>query len=204
MRARGFSLLEVLVAVAIFAVLAALAYGGLDAVARSRAQVDEASARLAALQSAVGGLERALRDALPRPARGAGGEVLPALTGGPASLEFTHAAFASPATEASAQLGRSGWLLDAGALRRVRWPVVDRASSTPPSTGAVLDDLVRLRLRYLDREARWRDSWPPRDGPQADVAALPAVVEFTLVGDDFGEIVRRVALVDPVDGEPAP
>lgn len=202
MGARGFSLLEALVAVAVFAVLAALAYGALDAVARSRAQVDAASTRLAALQSSVGGFERALRDALPRPVRGEGGELLPALAGSSTRIEFSHAAFASPATEASAQLGRSAWLLDAGELRRVGWPVLDRASGTPPSTRVVLGQLQRVRLRYLDREGRWRDSWPPRDGPQADPAALPAVVEFALAGDDFGEVVRRVALVDPVDAEP--
>ena len=38
--ARGFSLLEVLVALALFAIAMGLAYGGLDAVVRARAQHD--------------------------------------------------------------------------------------------------------------------------------------------------------------------
>ena len=39
-RARGFTLIEMLVAVAIFAVLAVLAYAGLDAVLRQRSELD--------------------------------------------------------------------------------------------------------------------------------------------------------------------
>jgi general secretion pathway protein J len=203
-RARGFSLLEVLVAVAIFAVLSALAYGALDAVVRARAQAQDAARALAALQVAVGALERDLREAAARPVRGASGERLPALVGTSTAVELSHAAFASLANEASARLGRSGWALAGTQLRRARWPVLDRAPRSEPVARDLLDGVRSLRLRYLDADGDWRDSWPPRDGPDAQPDRLPRAVEFSLAGEAFGEIVRRVALVAPAEAEPAP
>lgn len=201
---RGFSLLEVLVAVAIFAVLSVVAYGALDATIRARAQSNEAAARLAALQAAVLALERDLREAAPRPVRGAVGERLPALEGGPAGFEVTHAAFASLSSEPSARLARSGWALADGALTRARWPVLDRAPATRAALRPMLQGVATLRLRYLDAGGGWRESWPPRDGPDALPERLPRAVEFTLAGDDFGSVVRRVALVAPPEAEAAP
>ncbi len=203
MHARGFSLLEVMVAVAIFAVLAVLAYGGLDAVARARAQTAQAAQRLAALQSAVAGLERDLREALPRPLRGNSGELLPAMIGSASALELTHAGFSSPLTEASAMLSRTAWAVVDGELRRVRWPVLDRAPATRGTPRSMLVQTSQLRLRYLDAAANWRDSWPPRDGPDALPERLPRAVEFVLSGDDFGSLARRVVLVAPVEIEAA-
>ena len=43
---RGFTLLELIVVVAIFAIFAILAYGGLDAVLKTRASVERALALL--------------------------------------------------------------------------------------------------------------------------------------------------------------
>jgi general secretion pathway protein J len=203
-RASGFSLLEVLVAVAIFAVLSALAYGALDAVVRARAQAQESAQALAALQAAVGAFERDLREAVPRPVRGASGERLPALVGTSIAIELSHAAFASLAVEASPRLGRSGWALANDQLRRVRWPVLDRAPPSEPVVRDLIGGVRTLRLRYLDGEGDWRDAWPPRDGPDALPERLPRAVEFTLAGEAFGEIVRRVTLVAPAEPEPAP
>ena len=62
-RHRGFALFELLVAMAIFSVLAALAYGGLSSVARTRGELEASGARLKALQLGVAQLGRQLRQA---------------------------------------------------------------------------------------------------------------------------------------------
>jgi len=56
MNARGFTLLELLIALAVFAILSVMAYRGLTAVGEARARVEAQAEALAALQLAPGGL----------------------------------------------------------------------------------------------------------------------------------------------------
>jgi len=75
-RTHGFSLLEVLVATAIFAVVAALAWGGLDAVARQRRALDDEARQWQQLQRAITRVERDLRQALPLPQVAGDGQIM--------------------------------------------------------------------------------------------------------------------------------
>jgi general secretion pathway protein J len=193
--ARGFVLLEMLVALAIFAVLAALAYGALDQIVKARSQIAAASERLRDVQLAVSRLERDLRSAAARPIRDAYGAVLPALSGTRRGVELTRYGFASPTHEARPLLGRVGWAAADGELRSATWDALDRAPSSRGAPRVELDDVAELRLRYLDA-GNWLDAWPPPRGPDDAPERLPHAVEFTLVVGGYGEIVRLVELPD--------
>jgi general secretion pathway protein J len=71
----GFTLLELLVALAIFAVLATMAYAALNSVLTARKQVEAKSARLSALQTALMIMERDVEQAVPRGIRDEFGDV---------------------------------------------------------------------------------------------------------------------------------
>ena len=194
---RGYVLLELVVAIAIFAVLAVLAYGSLDSIVRTRAGLDEAGTRLRALQLGVSAFERDLRAATARPVRGLYGETLPALQGTAEALELTHHEYASPvAGSARAALARATWTLEGEVLVRSGWATLDRAPDARPLRRELLDDCTRLRLRYLDAGGAWRDAWPPRDGAESAPDRLPRAVEFRVVLRDAGEIRRVVELAD--------
>ncbi|HEY9239167.1 MAG TPA: prepilin-type N-terminal cleavage/methylation domain-containing protein, partial [Burkholderiaceae bacterium] len=87
--AAGFTLLELLVALAIFAVVAALAWGGLDAVARTQRGLERAGSALAQLQQAIGHFERDVRQTVPRPIRTESDQVEPALIGNADRLDLS-------------------------------------------------------------------------------------------------------------------
>jgi general secretion pathway protein J len=193
-RARGYLLLELLVAVAIFAVVAALAWGGLDAVVRTREATDAQAARLAELQRAVVGLERDLREVAARPVRGTAGQIWPAVLGGATTLELTHAAYASLSVPRSPALARSQWGIDGGRLLRRVDPVLDRPPGAPLAPVAMLADVESFTLRYLDGSGTWREEWPPRAGAETQSDVLPRAVEFRLRLSDLGEITRMVEL----------
>jgi general secretion pathway protein J len=195
-RRRGFALFELLVALAIFSVLATMAYGGLSSVARTRAGLEASGARLKALQLGVAQLGRQLRQAAARPVRGSYGESLPAMVGTAATLELSHRDYASPAQPQRAALMRSSWSLDQERVVRDDWPVLDRVGSTRAVRRVVLEDCTQLRLRYLDGGGEWRDQWPPRSGPDAAPDRLPRAVEFRFELADLGPIVRMVELAD--------
>lgn len=193
-RERGFSLIEVLVATAVFAVVAALAWGGLNAVIRARTALVEQQQDFQRTLRAVGSLERDLLAAVARPVRGNYGEPLPALRGDGDHLELTRLGFASSLVEARSALERVSYQQDGSTLKRGRYPVLDRAAATTPEISTLRDRLRRLQLRYLDAQGNWVDAWPRRDDA---LDALPRAVEFRLDIDGVGEVSRLIELPSP-------
>ena len=204
----GFSLVELLVAVAVFAALAAAAYGGLAQIGRARSALAAQQDRFAAVARTVSALERDLRQTVSRPVLDAGGAPLPALAGGPDAIELTRLGFANPRAEPRSNLERVGYALDAGKLQRARYAVLDRAPNTAPATSTLADRVDEVHLRYFGCDGAWRDAWPPAEvqscnqipqpapGQSVDrMIALPRAVEFRFVFADIGEIRRVVELV---------
>jgi len=188
----GFSLIELLVALAVFSVMAALAYGGLNSIARTRAELGRQEDAFRDLMRAVAMFDRDLREAVPRPVLGNVGQSVPALIGTAAGVEFTRVGFANPQAEARSNLERVTYQLDDHAFKRGRYAVLDRAASTTPELTTLRAGVLDLRLRYLDRSGRWSDAWPL---PQAtDPNLLPRAVQWRLSTRDYGEIERVIEL----------
>jgi general secretion pathway protein J len=191
-RERGFSLIELLVAVAVFAVAAALSWAGLAAVTRTHERLSAEQDAFAAVQRSVDLLSRDLGSAVIRPVRDANGGALPALVGDDAHVEFTRIGYAGAPDTAQSALERVAWRLDGHALTRARWPVLDRAPDTAPMTRKLDEHVDGLLLRYFDHAGRWQSSWPaPSD---ADPAPLPRAVEFRIRFADLGEVRRVIEL----------
>ena len=167
MRRAGFSLIELLVALAVFSVMSALAYGGLNSIARTRGELAAREDAFRDLMRAVGTLERDLRESVARPVRGNFGVDLPAFVGGANTMEFTRLGFANPQAEPRSNLERVLYELDAGTLKRGRYDVLDRAPTTAPSLADSKVKVEEFRLRYLSDDNRWFDAWPPPRGNAA-------------------------------------
>lgn len=193
--ANGFTLIEMLVAVAIFATMAALAWGGLNAVLRARQQLVLAQNDFAATVKAVSQLERDLRAAVARPVRGNYGEPLPALRGEADRLELTRLGFAHPQNEARASLERVLYQLDTKKLQRGRFAVLDRAAGSAPVMSDLRAGVNGFRLRYLDGTNHWLEVWPGRANPES----LPRAVEFRLDIEGLGEVRRVVEIAAVAD-----
>jgi general secretion pathway protein J len=187
-RALGFTLLEMLVAVAIFALASALAYGGLDALMRARGQLDATLARLGRIQFALGLLERDVRGLALRPVRDGYGAPLAALHGARAQLELTRGGHANSLALPRAELERVAWRVREGVLQRERWAVLDRTPGSTPQADALVDRVEAVDFRYLDASGRELPQWPP---PQGAIAQAPLAVVVSLTFSDVGEI-RRV------------
>jgi general secretion pathway protein J len=188
----GLSLIELLVALAVFSVMAALAYGGLNSIARTRAELGRQGDAFRDLMRAVSTLDRDLREAVPRPVLGNVGQSVPALVGTAGGVEFTRVGFANPQAEARSNLERVVYELDDRALKRGRYAVLDRASSSTPELTTLRSAVTDLRLRYLDRSGRWLDAWPPAQA--SDPNLLPRAVQWRLTTPDYGEIERVIEL----------
>lgn len=195
--AKGFTLLEMLVAVAIFALASALAYGGLDALLRARRQLDDTQDRLGRIQFALGLLERDVRGLAPRPVRDGYGAPLAALQGARERLELTRGGYANTLALPRAELERVAWRVVDGTLQRGRWAVLDRTAGSTPHEDELVDRVESANFRYLDAAGRELPQWPP---PQGSNVQAPRAVIVSLVFEDLGEIRRVLEL--PVERAP--
>ncbi|MDX1606383.1 MAG: type II secretion system minor pseudopilin GspJ, partial [Candidatus Competibacterales bacterium] len=130
---RGLTLLELLVALAVFAVLGAAAYSGLDSVLAARAALERDSERLRALQLGSEWLRRDLEQAVARPVRDTFGQTRPALLlepGAELSLQLTRGGHPNPLDRNRSDLLRLGYRLREDTLQRLVALVLDGADMT--------------------------------------------------------------------------
>ena len=194
---KAFTLIEVLVALAIFGVLSILAYAALGSALTNADMLGERMDRLQVIQRAVGFLSFDLMQAAPRPVRTELGETAaPALLTGIAgdfALEVTHAGWTNPAGLPRGTQQRSAYRLEDGQLLRYHWYVLDRTFANEPVVTVLLDGVDSLVFRYFLDSGEWTEVWPPDQQPGADAPmARPRAVEFVLTLEDEGEITRLI------------
>jgi general secretion pathway protein J len=196
---RGFTLLELLVALFIFAVLTALGYTAITQALENRDRVRAQQLRLNEMQTAMRVLVQDFAQLAPRPVRdlvGAADE--PALRApgtGTTLVAFTRNGLANPAGIARPTLERVEYALEAETLQRISWPVLDRTQAVTPRRQPLLTGVRSVRLRYMDAARQWLDQWPPVSSPRPPAQRLrmrPIAVEVTLETTDFGRVVRLI------------
>lgn len=190
-RQHGFSLLEMLVAVVLFAIASALAYGGLRGIMRAQEQGIEAKARLGRLQFAVSLIERDMASVARRSVRDAYGGLRPVFEGEAQRVELTRHGHANALALPRAEMERVAYVLREERLLRLRWPVLDRAPATRPVEDELLDGLRRMDVVYLDARGREHRQWPP---PHGEAQSLPRAVRIMLEVEGFDEILRVLEL----------
>jgi general secretion pathway protein J len=206
---RGFTLLELLVVIAIFAVFALMAYGGLDTVLQTRAGVEAAMERTAAVQKAYIRLREDFQQVRNRPARDAYGDLQPPIyVSRDARVELTRGGWRNPLLLPRPGLERVSYRLDGKKLKRESWRVLDQAQDSKPVELVLFDDVRELRWRFLDDNREWHDSWPPTSSSAQSVAnvPIPLAVEIRMDSEEWGELnfLFRLGLknVVPTQGVP--
>lgn len=202
--ARGFTLIEVLLAIALTAVVAFMAYAGISAAADAaethRAQI----ARLGELQTALRWLTRDLQQLVDRPVLDARGDRLPALLGGEQSdplLELTRLGWNNPLDQPRGSVQRVRYRLDDGMLWREHWLVLDRIDDEENLQRVeLIGGVTALRLEFLDGKSgnaaserlggEWMESWPVTAGD----TLLPLAVRIELELEGIGRVERLVAI----------
>lgn len=194
---RGFTLVEVMVAIAIFVVVGIMAMGGYNALIKQSDIVERNAKRTRAVQSAMQRITQDFSELEPRPIRQPlGSSVDPALLSDSRTqelAELTRSGWSNPAGVPRSTLQRVRYRLEDNKLRRDYWVVLDRTLSVEPITTLLLDHVKVMTLRYLDANHRWHDQWPPPGSASPDAARLrPIAVEINIELDDWGKLQRLV------------
>lgn len=195
-RAAGFTLLELLIALAIFAIMSVIAYGGLRTVLETRDHAAAAAERLAALQLAFVIIGRDLEQAIDRPVRDEFGDRERAMEGNAETLEFTRGGWRNPAGLQRSELQRVAYAVEGAELQRLTWPVLDRTQGSTARSTTLLDEVEEFSVRYLDAGREWQEYWPTgAAGLPGAEGALPIGVEVSLATERWGRITRLFRVV---------
>lgn len=200
-RQRGFTLIEVMLAMLITAFIALMAYNGLSAAVSAAEGVETQTQRLVDIQLPFTVLERDLRHAVLRPIVDEYDTPQPALAGGELErflLRLTRRGRANPTNAPRGDLQRVRYVLENRELWRESWGVLDRTDDTAGfQRTLLLNKVARVQLAFLDGKSagaatsplggEWVDSWDRME-------ALPLAVEVTIELEDIGELRRVIAI----------
>lgn len=194
---KGFTLLELLVAISIFAIISAMTFQGLHSMIDNREIMDNESNRLASLQRAMVMMSRDFEQIVDRTVRDEFLVVQPALSAKADSktiVEFSRGGFRNPAGLARSTILRVSYRLADRILVRETWPVLDRAVAVEPVSSNILTGVDDIKLRFLDVNRVWHPVWPPEEMADSGNKQLPLAVEAVLELEDWGMIKRLFLL----------
>jgi len=190
----GFTLVEVLVALVIFAILSALSYRSLSALLETKERIELETSRWREVMVFFNRFDQDIRRHIDRPVRQANG-YQPGWYGKPGysgdnDAQLMFSMLGNPEQPGTLMDSRRiGYRLNAGNIEELIWPAMDTAQSSKPVAYAVLRQVRQLSFRYMTSQGyTWSDRWPARNAPDG---AIPKAVEIrvTLVS---GETLNRI------------
>ncbi len=194
----GFTLLELLIAIAVFSVLAIMSYGTLSNVLRAQNQTSEAAEKLHRIQQAMLYLERDLLQIVKRPTRTEFGSWVNTLVGdefGKFRLEFTRTGYPNPNLAPRSYLQRISYVMpedEENKLYRYVWSSLDGGTEQDARKLLLLDDVEELVLRFYDNQGEDGPKWPPdaSTGTPPTFDVMPRAIKIVIKTKSMGEIWR--------------
>jgi general secretion pathway protein J len=198
-RNKGFTLFEILVAMAVFAILGVMAWTAMAGMVRQQELTTASMDRFRQIQQGVTILSRDLEHIRPRPIRGAShGDMLPALRGGDFlefPLEFTRGGVRNPLDQVRTSMQRVAYRIEGETLTRYSWNLLDRTPDASPLPMPLIDDVTLVEVRFLDPAGEWSDEWPPASVvTESNPFLMPRAVEIRIEIEDFGDVRRLVEI----------
>ena len=197
-RHSGFTLIEILVATLVLAIMIVAAYTGLHAVTMVREDTRQEMQHFHHLQLAMVTLDRDLEQAIARPIRHASGDLSPGMLGGDKNvpeLIFTRDGQPNPLQLPRSGLQRIAYGIKHDNLVRYFYPVLDRTVEQDPEQQIVLKGVTALHLRFMDQFGKWHDTWPPLNAESGQYDAIdPVAVSVTLDTKRWGKILRVIGI----------
>ena len=201
---RGFTLIEILVAMAIFTIIGLASTGVLTSVINSDQLSSERFAKLEELQRTMLTIERDVLQIVPRTVR-ANGEYASAVTTGGEDvfdsdadgLGFVRVGWHNPQMLLPrSTLQAVGYRIQEEQLQRLYGNYVDNVIGYEPKVKILMSDIEDFRVTFLTNAEQLEE---PEEWAKSYVGAtLPIAISITIVSKTFGEIRREFILANGV------
>jgi general secretion pathway protein J len=188
-RQSGVTLLELLIVIAVFSIMSAAAYSGLQSSLKAEENFSAAMKDLEAVQMSLTLFQRDIMQLSPRAIRDAFGddEAAIVLFNG-RELFFTRGGNFSSLKLDQTELTRVAYSLQGEQLIRSHWRRLDSTQGDQPLRASLLSKVTNLQIRVLDQNNVWHLDWPLSEN--AKIRAL----EITLELEGWGEIRRLLSV----------
>lgn len=187
---QGFTLIEILIALAVFAILATITSSVLYNAFTARSRVNEQSNRLNELQLAISLIQQDTSQTIERAIRTNEMTLSPAFIGQTNYLEFTRDGVVNPGSiEKRSTLKRVAYGCQGGALVRRYWNTIDTINKNTYEEKLLLSHLTECHFGYLNQNLQilpeWREqaiTLNQRKEP------FPKAIQVNVTLQDMGEI----------------
>lgn len=188
----GFTLIEILVAMFIFAIISVILVTGLKSVINAESGTENHAKRLRQLQMALVLISRDLEQAVNRPILNEAGMEEAAFKGDAHQLTFTHTGLMTVPTETvHRSLERTQYIWRDHSFWRVSWSALDRAPKTTRSERLLLENVDRVNIEYLDANNHVSTTWISNKQPKT---SLPKAVRIIFTLSNWGELSQRYVI----------
>jgi len=198
LKLKGFTLIEVMVAMFLLAIIGTAGFKMLQQITNSRTRIEDQSDRITELQRTFYYMAEDITQIVDRPVRSPVDSLLPAFQfnlQGASLFDFTKAGWANPAGDIlppRSTLQRVSYSLEDDKLLRSYWYHLDSLNEEPVKRRQLLSGVEDLTVRFMDPQGSWQDQWPPLNVEEDP--GLPRALEFTFTLTDLGSVVRVFGL----------
>ena len=201
----GFTLIEVMVAMFIAAIMLALGYSAINQAAKERDNLNTKQARITEIQRGMRVVAQDFAQMIARTARDneGGGNIQPAVLATNKDntlITFSRAGWSNPAGVQRPAEQRVRYRFIDESLVREHWLSVDPALNAEPRQRVLLTKVKSIEIRFLDPVSRnWREDWPAATSVSGPVnpsnidqllRTRPIAIELTIVLEDWGRVQR--------------
>ena len=200
---RGFTLLEILVAMAIASIIGVGAMVLLDRATLAHKNIQQQGDRYNAIERTMLFISNDIQQIAPRKFRDEFGDIKENLSSddsiGKTHLSFTRLGRRNPARLARSNLEKLTYLVEDEQLKRISYLYPDGMNVEQGLNRTLLDKVDELSIQFFNGE-NWSDFWPVDSSASTQEQAanniLPVAIRVTLELQDIGPINRLYVISD--------
>lgn len=204
--ASGFTLVEVLIAISVTALIGLAVWQILNSTIRTQQVLSRQQGILESLQRTFLNMDRDFQQLVTRPVRNEFGDSEYTLSNRNTlyKIEFTRSGWRNPLGDKRSELQRVAYELQDRELRRTYWQVLDRAQDSEPRSVVLNDQISEFKLSFLTDKNQWVTEWPTDeviDGAEgvAKYSQLPKAVKIEIVHELYGKMYRIFSAAQTMD-----
>ncbi len=197
-KAKGFTLIELMIAIMIFAIISIISYRIISSLLKTKQVVTAAQNKWGGISQSINRIGLAIQDAIPLVIRDGDGSIKPAVLGKnnletayDAQLELTTGGSIGDPVYGISPPKRMGFRYNGGTLYMISWPVLNRVINTTPRVDVLLANVSSFTVNFLYPDKQWRDTWP-MDAPS--ITQLPTGIKIEINMTTGEKIFRQWAI----------